>query len=174
MKPAGFLFLVPAGLACVASADEATAGQTSRETKAHIREGLPAFQTPPDTDVAAGPEATFAATDRDLLVLPTLTVKERRLPPDAAEHLMRPKDFKRKMTNLYLEEVDRLGPLNSFLNRFTIPLLSPSRAERGKAIRINRELDRLTGLMPPGEAKTLNDFYDQLAQTTGSISSSRR
>lgn len=174
MKPAGFLFLVPAGLACVASADEASASLASRETKAHIREGLPAFAPAPATDFTPDAGATFTATDRDLLVLPTLTVKERRLPPDAADHLMRPKDFKRKMTNLYLEEVDQLGPLNSFLNRFTIPLLSPSRAERGKAIRINRELDRLTDLMSPGEAKTLNDFYDQLAQTTGSLSSSRR
>jgi hypothetical protein len=78
------------------------------------------------------------------------------------------------MSNLYLDELDRIGPLHSLLNRFTIPLLSPSRAERGKAIQLNRELDRLSGLMSPLEAKDLNDFYDQLAQTIGTGASPRR
>jgi hypothetical protein len=78
------------------------------------------------------------------------------------------------MENLYLDEVAAVGRLNAFLNSFTIPLLSPSKAERGKAIMISRELDRLTELMSPLEAKTLNDFYDQLAGTAGARTSPRR
>jgi len=109
-----------------------------------------------------------------MLILPKLTVKERRLPPDAADHLMSPAAFKRKMSNLYLDELDRIGPLHSFLNRFTIPLLSPSRVERGKAIQLNRELDRLSALMSPLEAKSLNGFYDEFAQTVGADASPRR
>jgi len=174
MKPAGFLFLVPAGFVCAAQADEVTTGLVSRETKAHIRAGLPAYESSAAADAATEPDRTSFATDSTLLVLPTLTVKERRLPPDAAKHLMKPKDFNRKMTNLYLDEVDRLGPLNSFLNRFTIPLLSPSRAARGKALQTSRELDRLSALMLPADAKALNDFYDQLAPTTGTTASARR
>jgi hypothetical protein len=174
MKPAGFLFLVPAGFACVAQADEVPTGLLSQETKAHIREGLPTFQPKPETDATTEPDTTQPVTESNVLILPKLTVKERRLPPDAADHLMNPQAFKRKMANLYLDEVDRVGPLNSLLNRFTIPLLSPSRAERGKAIQINRELDRLSSLMTPDDAKNLNDFYDQLAKTTGQGASPRR
>jgi len=174
MKPAGLLFLVPAGFACVVQANAVTTARLSPETRAHIRAGLPAFQPQPTTDEPTEPGPFPPATDSNLLILPKLTVKERRLPPDAANHLMTPTAFKRKMCNLYLDEVDSLGPLNSLLNRFTIPLLSPSRVERGKAIYINRELDRLTHLMPPAEASTLNDFYDQLAKTTGSGASARR
>jgi len=176
MKPAGFLLLVPAGFACLGWADEPSASLVSRTMKAHIREGLPVFVTKsPDTDEhviesPAGP----VGPDPTLLVLPTLTVKEKRLPPDAARHLGNPRDFKRKMENLYLDEVAAGGRLNYFLNSFTIPLLSPSKAERGKAIMVNRELDRLTGLMSLGDAKSLNYFYDQLAGTTGTAASKRR
>ena len=174
MRPAGLLFLVPAGFACLAAADEPVTGLLSKEAKAHIRTGLPAFQPKPVTDITAEPDSSQPVTETNVLILPKLTVKERRLPPDAADHLMSPAAFRRKMSNLYLDELDRIGPLHSFLNRFTIPLLSPSRAERGKAIQLNRELDRLSGLMSPLEAKSLNDFYDQFAQTIGSGASPRR
>jgi len=174
MKPAGYLLLVPAGFACLAMADETPAGLVSVTTKNHIREGLPVFQPkPPDGDAEARePDAT--AADPTLLVLPKLTVKEKRLPADAARHLGNPRDFDRKMENLYLDEVAAVGRLNYFLNCFTIPILSPSKAARGKAIQTSRELDRLSALMSLDEAKTLNDFYDELAGTAGSRTSGRR
>ena len=174
MRPAGFLFLVPAGFACLASADEPATGLLSKDAKVHIRAGLPAFQPKPAVDSTAEPDSSQPVTESNMLILPKLTVKERRLPPDAADHLMSPAAFKRKMSNLYLDELDRIGPLHSFLNRFTIPLLSPSRVERGKAIQLNRELDRLSALMSPLEAKSLNGFYDEFAQTDGADASPRR
>jgi len=176
MKLAGFLLLVPAGFTCVGWAEEVVPSFVSQAMKAHIREGLPVFETKsPDAEGSSSETHTGPViTDSTLLVLPKLTVKEKRLPSDATRHLGKPRDFKRQMENLYLDEVAAVGRLNSFLNSVTIPLLSPSKAERGKAIMINRELDRLTELMSPIEAKSLNYFYDELAATTGSGASRRR
>jgi hypothetical protein len=179
MKPAGFLLLVPVGLACLAGADETTTGLVSKETKAHVLAGLPTFQAKPAPDAAAEADSANADNlpplpDANLLVLPTMTVKEKRLPPDAADHLMSPKAFNRKMTNLYLDDLDRDGPLEAFLNRLTIPLLSPSRAARGRALALGKELDRLSSLLSPAEAKDLNGFYDELALTLGRRAPKRR
>jgi hypothetical protein len=179
MRPAGFLLLIPAGLACVAGAEGAAAGLVSKEMKAHVLAGLPTFQPKPVGDTPPGTESANAdspppANDPNLLVLPKMTVKERRLPPDAADHLMSRRDFNRKMTNLYLDDLDRVGPLDRLLNGFTIPLLSPSRVERGRALARGKELDRLSGLMSADEAKSLNGFYDELALTLGRRAPPRR
>src|SRR6478736_3010307 len=101
MKPAGILLLVPVGLMGVASADEIPAELVSKETKAHVRAGLPTFQSKPTPDVAPGADSANAdqprsSTDPNLLLLPKLAVKERRLPPDPADHLMSPQAFNRK------------------------------------------------------------------------------
>lgn len=174
MRPAGFLLLIPAGFVCLATAEEAAPGLISKNAKAHIRAGLPGFQSKPTPDAFTDTDTSPSAPASNMLILPTLTVKERRLPPDAVDHLMAPAAFRRKMTNLYLDELDRIGPLHSLLNRYTIPLLSPSRVERGKAIHRNREFNRLSGLMSPLEATTLNDVYDQFAHTLGSAATPRR
>ena|SRR6478609_1289854 len=179
MKPAGFLFLVPAGLACLAGADEPTTGLVSKETKAHVLAGLPPFQPKPAPDASTAADATSPddpppAPDANLLVLPTMTVKEKRLPADAADHLMSPRAFNRKMTNLYLDDLARDGPLDLLLNGFTIPILSPSRASRGRALALSKELDRLSSLLSPAEAKQLNGFYDELAGTLGRRAPKRR
>jgi hypothetical protein len=128
----------------VACADE-IAGLTSKETKSHIREGLPTFVPKPTTDPDGEPAAPSAPApvDPNLLVLPKLVVKEKRLPNDAADHLADPRAIKRKLENVYLDEVAAGGRLNYLLNCFTIPILSPSKAERGKALLIQREFDRL-------------------------------
>jgi hypothetical protein len=151
----------------------------SRELKAHIREGLPAYQSP----AAAGPAAPgdspiFAEShpaDPDVLVLPKLTVKEKReLPADATRYLLGARDYGRKMRNLYHDELERDGPLESFLNRFTIPLFSPSPAAKGHAIALGQELDRLADLLSPEEARGLNGMYDELALTLGRRAPKRR
>jgi hypothetical protein len=144
MKPAGYLLFFSVGTSCWGQAAEPPPGLVSKQTKAHIREGLPKFQAkaPEGTEDSSNEEAT-PADDPDLLVLPTMTVKEKRLPSDAADHLANRDDVKRKMENIYLDEVAAVGRLNYFLNSFTIPILSPSKEERGRAIYIQRELDRL-------------------------------
>lgn len=141
MKPAGLLLLIAAGLVASAAAGETTRGLASREIKAHIRESLPKYQpTPPQTDRTTD---STPVTATDLLVLPKMIVKEFRLPRDAADHLIRKRDFKRKMQNIYLDTLAEAGPLNVILNRFSIPILSPSGFERGREIYRAREMERL-------------------------------
>lgn len=142
MKPAGLL-LPLVGLASALTAAEPSSAIISREISAKIREGLPTYQPPAPTPAGEAADPGPQTTDPDVLVLPKLTVKEKRLPPDAADHLMSRDDLKRKMENIYLDTIAEDGPLNYFLNRFTIPILSPSKEERGRAIYRQRELDRL-------------------------------
>lgn len=145
MKPAGFLLLIPAGLATVVLTAEPSAGLVSREIKARIMEGLPTYQPPPPKTGADSETTDLPQTsDPNVLILPKLMVKESRLPRDAADHLMSKRDFKRKMENIYFDKLAEDGPLNVLLNSFTIPILSPSKADRGRALYVGAELDRLS------------------------------
>ena len=176
MKPAGFLLLIPAGLVNLADASEVPAGLVSRELKAHIREGLPAWRPPAPTGgpVIASEDPAPATPDPTILVLPKLTVKEKRLPADADRYLVNPKAYDRKMRNLYLDDLAKDGPLEAVLNRFTIPLFSPSTVAKGRALEKGRELDRLADLMSKEEAQSLNGMYDELALTLGRRAPKRR
>jgi hypothetical protein len=182
MKPAGYLLLIPVGLAGIAEAASGPAptGLASPELKAHIREGLPAYQSPAANRAAReGDSPIFtdnhAAPDPDLLILPKLTVKERRdLPGDATRYLMGTRNYDRKMRNLYEDDLAQDGALEFFLNRYTIPLFSPSRAAKGRALALGQELDRLADLLSPEEAKGLNGMYDELALTLGRRAPKRR
>jgi len=153
MKPAGLLLLIPAGLVALLAAEETPTGLVTRETKNRIKEGLPTYQPPPPK--ADGETSEPApATAPDVLVLPKMTVKEKRLPSDAADHLMSKDDLNRKMENIYLDALAEDGPLNLFLNRFTIPILSPSKADRGRAIYRAKEAERLGHVN--GASKAIN------------------
>ncbi|AOS43090.1 hypothetical protein Verru16b_00131 [Lacunisphaera limnophila] len=149
MKPAGTLLLLSVGLVTSAPAAAPADGIISREISAKIREGLPAF-TPPAPAPAGEADSATQTTDPNVLILPKLIVKEKRLPADAADQLMSRRDFKRKMENIYLDEIAKDGPLNYLLNSFTIPLLSPSKAARGHSIYRQRELDRLRNVIDAG------------------------
>lgn len=170
MKPAGLL-LPLVGLATALSAAGPSAAIISREISAKIREGLPAYQPPAPRPEGEAAETGPQTTDPDVLVLPKITVKEKRLPSDADDHLMSRDDFKRKMENLYLDTIAEDGPLNYFLNRFTIPILSPSKEERGRAIYKRRELDRLRRVndtmrrIDPGTAGRLERELDNTHTT---------
>jgi hypothetical protein len=142
MKPAGILLLLPAGVLAAVAVAQTSTGLVSREIKEHIKAGLPTFQPAPSKD----DESTTGWTQRNdpnVLNLPKLTVREKRFPRDAEDHLMSKRDFKRKMENLYLDSLAKEGPLNVLLNSFTIPILSPSKADRGRALYQRQELDRL-------------------------------
>jgi hypothetical protein len=172
MKPAGFLLFIPAGLAAVLAADEAQTGLTSRATKARITEGLPVWHTPvTKPDGTPGTEGTPPA---DVLILPKMTVKEKRLPPDADDKLMSKRDFSRKMINLDYDDLYKDSRLEAFLNDMSIPLLSPSRADRGRALALGKELDRLADLLSPEEAKGLQGMFDGLAHVVGQRAPKRR
>ncbi len=171
MKPAGLLLPV-IGLATVLSAAEAEPARISREISAKIREGLPSYQPPASTSEGGSAGTDGPQTnDPNLLILPKLTVEEKRLPRDAADQLMNRDAFKRKMEPLYLDEIAKDGPLNYLLNNFTIPILSPSKAERGKAIYQRRELDRLRHVsdaarpLDPNATKTMERELDNTHTT---------
>lgn len=163
MKPAGLLLPV-IGLATALSAAEPASARISREISTKIREGLPTYQ-PPANKSDGGTEGP-QTDDPNVLILPKVTVEEKRLPRDAADQLMNRDAFKRKMENLYLDEIAKDGPLNYLLNRFTIPILSPSKADRGRAIYQQRELDRLRHVsdaarsLDPNATKTLERELD--------------
>lgn len=171
MKPAGLVLLLPAGLIGGFAADESPAARlVSEQMSEHIRAGLPRF----DATAKAAEPAPAATADPalapgpDVLVLPKMTIKEQRLPADAADHLMSRKDFNRKMENLYLDEIAKDGELNYLLNSFTIPILSPSKAERGKALYIQRELQRLSGIpRDPDEQKVLRQEIERGTREAG-------
>ena len=127
----------------VAAPGDTDTGRVTPKPKTHMREGLPTFgPPPPKPDGTPGTDST-AAPAADVLVLPKMTVKEKRLPPDAADYLMSKRDFNRKMENLYLDTIAEDGPLIVLLNSITIPFLSPSKAARGKAIYRAKEIQRL-------------------------------
>jgi hypothetical protein len=167
MKPAGFLLFIPAGFVVMLAAEE-SAGLTSRAPKARILEGLPSYQPAPSKTEGATGTAGETTRDADTLVLPKMRILEKRLPPDAADHLMSREEFKRKMENIYLDEIAKDGSLNYFLNRWTIPILSPSKAARGKAIYRGREMDRLRHIIDIGKAldpEALKKFEKELDNT---------
>ncbi len=179
MKPVGFLLLLPAGLASVADAAEPSLGLVSRGLKAHIREGLPAYQAPAAGKPAAEADSPIFSDSHpagpDVLVLPKLTVEEKRLlPADASRYLGNPRNYDRKMRNLYDDDLAKDGVFETFLNHFTLPLFSPSRLEKGKALERGQELDRLADLLSREEAKGLNGMYDELALTLGRRAPKRR
>lgn len=179
MKPAGPLLVFVLGSAASLAAAEPGAGIVSRDIAAKIRAGLPAYQ-PPSPGAQAGTAGTDRPGDPGVLVLPKMTVKERRLPRDAADHLMSRDDFKRKMENIYLDEIAKAGPLNYLLNQFTIPLFSPSKADRGRAIYRQRELERLrhvsdaARILDPGAAAALERELDNSHTTRPAGGSPRR
>lgn len=143
MKPAGRFLLLPLGLVAITLSAQTSSERVTRETTARIREGLPTFQPPPPPSDGNSTDDGPQTNDPDVLILPKFMVKEKRLPHDAADHLMSRRDFKRKMENIYLDTLAADGPLNVLLNNFTIPILSPSKAARGRAIYQAREIDRL-------------------------------
>lgn len=169
MKLAGFPLLFSAGSIAVSLGAQSTTSLVSRETSARIREGLPTYAPPPPpSDATTAPTDSPQTTDPNVLILPKVTVEEKRLPSDAADHLMSRRDFKRKMENLYLDTLAEDGPLNLLLNKFTIPILSPSKAERGRAIYNRRELDRLRRVNETSRAiapEAADKFKDELDNT---------
>jgi len=174
MKPAGYLLLVPAG--CTLFGADDSPRSISREMTAHIREGLPIYQAPPAAPKASSEQSPVVLnpTDPGLLVLPNLTVEEKRLPLELSDHLMHRQDRMRKLANLYLDRLAASGALDAALNGFTIPILSPSLAARGAALERGEELERLADLLSPEEAKSLNDLYDGLAGVLGRRAPGRR
>ena len=173
MKSAALLLLLPTGFVAVAWAGETSPGLITSETKSRIREGLPTYQASASKSDGKIADSAPAATS-DVLALPKLTITEKRLPREADDYLMSRKDFNRKMQDVDQDNLARDGALEALLNGFAIPLFSPSRVERGKALYLGKELDRLADLLTPDEAQGLNGMYDEIALVVGRRAPKRR
>lgn len=146
MKPAGLILLVPAGFALISFAAEteakpaATTPPTlSQRLKQEIAAKLPAFVPPPANPVVSRTPPP-ADADADVLVLPKVTVQERRQPRIDPNDMLTTQALDEKLAKEFL---DSLKGLDAILNGFSIPLLSPSLAARGRALHKARKLEDL-------------------------------
>lgn len=168
MKPPAGLLLPLVGLATALCAGALSAAILSPDTAAKIRKGLPAYQPPAPQAEEKAAETGPQTTDPNVLILPKVTVKEKRLPSDAADHLMSRREFNRRMENLYFDALAEEGALNVLLNNFTIPLISPFKATRGRVIYRQRELDRLrhvSDILRRFDPDAAGDFARELDNT---------
>jgi hypothetical protein len=133
----------------VAHADEHPHGLLSESIMIHVRESLPVYQTgtPPAPAITA--TGDFSSLDDQLLLLPKRTVLEKSLPRTASYDLLTKTERSKEMSHLYLQDVAADGWLNEVLNSVTIPILSPTKAERGREIYLKREMERLSALLVP-------------------------
>ena len=123
MKLAGFLILAPVGLGLLAAA-EPDPPKLSARLRQEITVSLPAYVPPP-----VSPVATAApSSDSDVFVLPKLTVQERPLPRIEAIDLLTKAARKKKLARDFRNS---FKGLDAILNGFSIPILSPTMAERG-------------------------------------------
>lgn len=125
------------GLAVTAAASPA-----SENVKQALKDTF-RYQPPP----AAGATNQPASTDPDLWVLDPIRVQgKKELTRDEAFHLGSRTEMRKKYAKIYSDEVDSKGTLNSLLNSVTIPILSPSKAERGRALRLERQMKELNAV----------------------------
>lgn len=130
-----------------AATEPDSTAKTSVAQKLHalIRSSSP--YKPNSATESAGTDSSAEPVEESstLLVLPKMVVKERPLPRDAKRAWLSPKGFKEQWEAVYDKKVAEDGRLNELLNGFTIPFLSPSKAERGRQLAIDEQLKRLTG-----------------------------
>jgi len=131
-------FIVAGTLAAEESAKPAAAFKTSERLKTEIRAHLPNYvPAPPPKDINQLGQASVDA-DPDRLTLPKFTVREKYQPRIVPEELLSRGELNKKYARTYRET---LTPgLDAFLNSFTIPIFSPSPAERGRFIERQRRI----------------------------------
>lgn len=157
MKTAGsILFFFAAAGSLPGGEEAAVASGTSARLSAEIRAGLPAY-TPPPTKPRNAPAAA-TTPDPDVLELPKLTVREKAQQRIMPNDLMTPRALNKKFAADYKRS---LKGLDAVLNSFSIPLISPSLAARGRAqYRAQQYRDMFStidaiGMIDPGQAAEL-------------------
>lgn len=126
------------------------------ELRARLPQYEPAAATP-----AVTPEEPV---DPDVILLPEMRVREKRLSPTHPDDWLQPKALRQKMKSDYLASMDGLTGL---LNSWSIPFLTPSVAARAgaryRALRQKSEVERLVNLaagvdqIDPKAARELRD-----------------
>jgi hypothetical protein len=131
-------------LFCLAVAAPLAAEEAMRPTllssrlNAEIRTSLPAYTPSPAKPKNTPAEA--AQPDPDVVVLPKMTVREKRAPRFDPLDLMSPKERAKKYAAEYRNS---LKGLDAVLNGFSIPFFGPSLAALGRELHIRRQFEDL-------------------------------
>ncbi|HKB57059.1 MAG TPA: hypothetical protein VKC51_05655 [Lacunisphaera sp.] len=147
MKSAGLhlLFFVVAGTLAAQPAEPAPPAKTSARLTQEIRSALPKYVAPPENKTGT---TGSAPRDPGLLVLPTVTVQEKRIPMDDPDTWLGERVIQQKAMAAYKAS---MTDFEWFLNSWHIPFLTPSASARARAAykesKIQAELIRLNGLI---------------------------
>jgi hypothetical protein len=131
MKLIGFsLLCVVATTTALAdqAAEQTSAGKTSSRLASEIRAFFPKY-APPSPNASAKSGLSSPA-DPDVLVLPKVVVKEKAPPRINPNDLLTARELDKKLAR---EFRNSLTGLDALLNGFSIPLIGPSMAARGRA-----------------------------------------
>lgn len=157
-------------LFCFVASGAFAAGETtgtSARLRAEIRATLPSFSSlaATSTNTATTGEAS---SDPNVLVLPKLTVREKRLPKMDPELLRNQRDIQKQAMREYKNS---MTPLEWALNSWFIPLVTPPVSARARAAYdskkfaeqldvMNRltEVDKLLGTSDGGVKKAVGDM----------------
>ena len=160
------LLALPAGLPA-GETPAALTPKTSPRLSREIRAVLPKFTPPVAAPVAPPADAPDTPRDPDMLILPKLTVVEKRIPTNDPDVWLQGKAVQQKAMAAYQ---DSLTPLEWFLNSWYIPLFGSPPSARGRQYYESRkladEIGRLgsiikaVGLTDPKEAAKLQDAMD--------------
>ena len=130
MKFIGFsLFCAISTLHCLAEepSEPKTPPKLSSRLVSEIRSFLPKYESPPAIAPSQQPQGSL---DADVLVLPKVVVRESAPPRIDSNDLLTSKALDKKLAR---EFKNSLEGLDGVLNGFSIPLISPSMAARGRA-----------------------------------------
>lgn len=166
MKSAGLhlLFFVVAGTLAAQSTEPAPPAKTSARLTQEIRSALPKFVPPPETKTGT---TESAPPDPSLLVLPTVTVQEKRQPGEDPDVWLTDRVVQQKAMTAYKAS---MTDLEWFLNSWFVPLFSPPASVRARAAyesdKLSAEITRMNGVidnierMNPKEAAKLRSGMD--------------
>lgn len=156
MKAAGPTLLCLIATGTLAAREPTVPATLSSRLSAEVRASLPAYTPPPPKpeNTPAGP----APADPDVLVLPKLTVREKRVQRLDPLDILSPREQDKKYAAEYRAS---LKGLDALLNGFAIPLIGQSLAARGRALHAQRQFEDLhfistvgASLDPEGAAAT--------------------
>jgi hypothetical protein len=170
MRSAGPTLLLLITLTGGLLADEPTPAppaKTSPRLSQEIRAGLPKFTPPPASPSPSPAEAPDTPRDPEVIVLPKITVVEKRIPTNDPDVWLTGRAVQQKAMAAYK---DSMTPLEWLLNGWYIPLFSAPPSVRARQYYEDRkladEIDRLNsivkavGLTDPNEAARLWDAMD--------------
>ncbi len=166
MKPAGFSLLLSAGLALISHAAEPAADvptKLSTRLSQEIRTSLPKYVTPATQPVSSD----TAPPDPDVLVLPKMVVREKRLPGNDPDVWLNERLVQQKAMSAYR---DSMTDFEWALNWWFVPIFSSPASVRARAAyengKVSAEISRLSsvidtiGRSDPGEAAKLRQALD--------------